>query len=334
MKRISVLSIIMLTLCSGAAAQVAEQPRQPQSTLSLRIENDIYFSDRYYTNGLKLSYTQEGDDFLTSRLQFAALRLFVPDGRQAFETVSIGQKMCVSSDIHIPNPPADDRPYAGWLYASFGSHLASRDRLDSFAVNLGVVGPMSLAEDAQKLFHSIIGADWPEGWHNQIKNEPAIILAYEHVERLYRAEIADGLSTDVLGSVGGELGNAMTQARARLLLRLGFNMPYSFMPNRIDSSDGNDVQWRPTDASPDWHLFAYGGGAARFVGYDITLDGNTYRGGSSVVPKWLVGEALAGISARYKFFQADLNWTLRSAEFNTQRHPVHMFWTLSLKGYF
>lgn len=334
MKRISVLSIIMLTLCSGAAAQVAEQPREPQSTLSLRIENDIYFSDRYYTNGLKLSYTQEGDDFLTSRLQFAALRLFVPDGRQAFETVSIGQKMCVSSDIHIPNPPADDRPYAGWLYASFGSHLASRDRLDSFAVNLGVVGPMSLAEDAQKLFHSIIGADWPEGWHNQIKNEPAIILAYEHVERFYRAEIADGLSTDVLGGVGGELGNAMTQARARLLLRLGFNMPYSFMPNRIDSSDGNDVQWRPTDASPDWHLFAYGGGAARFVGYDITLDGNTYRGGSSVVPKWLVGEALAGISARYKFFQADLNWTLRSAEFNTQRHPVHMFWTLSLKGYF
>ena len=137
----------------------------------------------------------------------------MPDGRQAFETVSIGQKMCVSSDINIPNPPADDRPYAGWLYASFGSHLASRDRLDSFAVNLGVVGPMSLAEDAQKLFHSIIDADWPEGWHNQIENEPAIILAYEHVERLYRAEIADGLSTDVLGSVGGELGNAMTQAR-------------------------------------------------------------------------------------------------------------------------
>ena len=133
---------------------------------------------------------------------------------------------------------------------------------------------------------------------------------------------------------GGELGNAMTQARARLLLRFGFNMPYSFMPNRIDSSDGNDVQWRPTDASPGWHLFAYGGGAVRFVGYDITLDGNTYRGGSSVVPKWLVGEALAGISARYKFFQADLNWTLRSAEFNTQKHPVHMFWTLSLKGYF
>ena len=133
----------------------------------------------------------------------------------------------------------------------------------------------------------------------------------------------------------GEHGTlSMTQARARLLLRFGFNMPYSFMPNRIDSSDGNDVQWRPTDASPDWHLFAYGGGAARFVGYDITLDGNTYRGGSSVVPKWLVGEALAGISARYKFFQADLNWTLRSAEFNTQKHPVHMFWTLSLKGYF
>ena len=126
----------------------------------------------------------------------------------------------------------------------------------------------------------------------------------------------------------------MTQARARALLRFGFNMPYSFLPNRIDSPDGNDDEWRPTDVSPVWHCFMYGGGAARFVGYDITLDGNTYRNSAGVVPKWLVGEAVAGVSARYKCFQADLTWTLRSAEFNTQRLPVHMFWTLAVKAYF
>lgn len=337
MKQCPILSIILLSTAAAFASDipVAEiAPAQNTESISLRVENDIYFSDRYYTNGLKLSYTGAGRDFLSSRLQFAALDLFVPDGRQAFQTVSVGQKMCVSSDINIPNPPPTDRPYAGWLYIGFGAHEASENRLDSLTVNLGVVGPMSLAEDAQKFFHSIIGADWPRGWHNQIKNEPGIIIAYEHSERFFRTQITDEFSVDSVGSLALDLGNVMTQARARALLRFGYNMPYSFLPNRIDSSDGNDVEWRPTDASPDWHCFMYGGGAARFVGYDITLDGNTYRNSASVVPKWLVGEAVAGISARYKFFQADLNWTLRSAEFNTQRLPVHMFWTLAVKAYF
>ena len=113
--------------------------------LSFTVENDFRFSDRYYTNGLKLSYTQSGSDFWTSRLQFALLNLFAPDGAQAYESVSIGQAMYVPSDISTPNPPETDRPYAGWLYASFGAHVATRDTLDSFTVNLGVVGPISLA---------------------------------------------------------------------------------------------------------------------------------------------------------------------------------------------
>lgn len=337
MRRSPILSIILLSTAAAFASDIpAAETAAPQNaeSIAFRVENDIYFSDRYYTNGLKLSYTGAGRDFLSSRLQFAALDLFVPDGRQAFQTVSVGQKMCVASDINIPNPPPTDRPYAGWLYVGFGAHEASENRLDSLTVNLGVVGPMSLAEDAQKFYHSIIGADWPRGWHNQIKNEPGIIVAYEHSERFFRTRISDEFSVDSVGALALDLGNVMTQARARALLRFGFNMPYSFLPNRIDSSDGNDVEWRPTDASPDWHCFMYGGGAARFVGYDITLDGNTYRNSAGVVPKWLVGEAVAGVSARYKCFQADLTWTLRSAEFNTQRLPVHMFWTLAVKAYF
>ena len=329
-----VLSNILLA-SGGIYAQVVEEKKvDTESVITLRVENDIYFSDRYYTNGLKLSYTGAGDDFYTSRLQFAVLNLFVPDGRQAYQTVSIGQKMCVPGEITDPDPPAWDRPYAGWLYASFGSHLASENRLDSFAVNLGVVGPISLAEDAQKFWHSLIGAEWPMGWHEQIKNEPGIILSYEHTERFVREKITENFATDVLGSARAELGNVSTQATLRAFWRFGFNLPYSFQPNRIDSSDGNDVQWRPSEKSADWHLFMYGGGAARFVGYDITLNGNTFADSRSVVPKWLVGEIMAGVSARYKYIQADLNWTLTSAEFNNQQYPVHMIWTAEVKVFF
>ncbi len=293
----------------------------------------MYFSDRYYTNGLKISYTSEGDDFLTSRLQFAVLRAFISDG-QAYQTVSLGQKMCVSSDINLVNPPDGDRPYAGWLYLGFGSHIAKKDSLDSLTINLGVVGPYSLAEDLQKFWHSLIDTDKPMGWHNQIKNEPAINIAYEHSQRIFRRNLTDDFSTDVIASLGAELGNVMTQATARAIWRFGFNMPYSFTPSKIYASDSSEISWRPTNASPDWHLFMFGGGTARFVGYDITLDGNTYRDSYSVASKWLVGEAVAGVSARYKAVQLDLNWTLRTEEYHKQKHSPHMFWSLALRVFY
>ncbi len=329
------LSIILLLFCgiNLSAQDVSKAEEASYNVVSFRVENDFGFSDRYYTNGLKLSYTGEGDDFLTSKLQFALLRAFVSEG-QAYQTVSLGQKMCVSSDINIPNPPDGDRPYAGWLYLGFGSHIVKQDSMDSFTVNLGIVGKHSFAEHAQKFWHSLWDIDKPMGWHNQIKDEPGIIIAYEHNERVFRYDVDDSFSTDAVATLGAELGNVITQATVRAIWRFGFNMPYSFSPSKIESSDSADVLWRPTDASPDWHLYMYGGGAARFVGYDITLDGNTYRSSYSVTSKWLVGEAVAGISARYKRVQADLNWTLRSAEYVHQRHTPHMFWTLTVKVFY
>ncbi|PWM30780.1 MAG: hypothetical protein DBX55_04215 [Verrucomicrobia bacterium] len=345
MKFLRILSIAAASFLCAAQAARSESARRPADfaakpaekpalqSISLYVENDIYFSDRYYTNGLKIMYTGEGDDFLASKLQFMALRALI-DGRQAHQTACIGQNMYVPGEISDPNPPSWDRPYAGWLYVGAGAHLASKDRLDSLSVNLGVVGPISLAEDAQKFFHSIIGATWPMGWHDQVKNEPGIEIGYNHSERLLRFGGHRGWASDFIGSIGADLGNVKTQGQLRALARFGYNVPYSFDPNRIDAAGGNDVEWIPEDGRPDWHLYFYGGGAARFVAYDIALDGNTFADSRWVVPKWLVGEVLAGVSARYGRFEADLNYTLRTAEFNHQKHPVHMFWTLRLKVFF
>lgn len=40
---------------------------------------------------------------------------------------------------------------------------------------------------------------------------------------------------------------------------------------------------------------------------------------------------MAGVSARYEAVSFDLTYTLRTAEFNRQEHPVHMFWAATLK---
>ena len=325
------LSIILLLLLHFPLMAKAVDD---YNVLAFRFENDIFFSDRYYTNGLKLSYTQDGDDFYTSRLQFALLRSIFGDDAQTYQTVSLGQRMSISSDRSIPNPPPDDRPYAGWLYASFGSHLAKENSLDSFTITLGIVGPHSYAADVQKAWHEFIDVQRPMGWSNQIKDEFGFIVSYEHSERVYRNAITDDFSTDLVATIGADLGNVMTQAVVKGIWRFGFNMPYSFSANRVDYADANDVQWRPDSPLANWHCFMYTGGVARFVGYDISLDGNAFRHSNSVASKWLVGEFIAGISTRYKDFQADLNWTLSSAEFHKQKFTPHIFWTATIKVYF
>jgi hypothetical protein len=333
---LKILSIILLSISSFSlfAQEVEKSEKSDYRVLAFRVENDIYFSDRYYTNGLKFSYTQDGDDFFTSRLQFAVLKAIFGDDAQAYQSISIGQNMNVSSDRSIVNPPDDDRPYAGWLYASFGSHLARENSLDSLSISLGIVGPHSYAGDLQVWWHDLIGVDRPMGWHNQIKDEFGFIVSYEHSERILRRNISEDFATDTIATLGADLGNVITQGFARAIWRFGFNLPYSLSANRIDNSNANDVQWRPTDASPDWHCFMYAGGSARFVGYDITLNGNTFRDSRSVAQKWLVGEAMVGISSRYKNFQADLNWTLRTSEYHNQEYSPHMFWSVALKVFF
>ncbi len=340
------LSIVLLASISAFAENVASNynaladkfEKQGESTesISLYIENDFRFSDRYYTNGLKLLYTGLGDDFYTSKAQFAFLRLFVEDDSetQAWQTASLGQNMYVSSSISEANPPSWDRPYAGWLYLNAGAHIAKKNSLDSFSITMGVVGPLSFAEQTQKFYHSIIDAETPMGWDKQINNEFGFMVSYSHSQRFFRHDFSSNFSTDIVGSLGVDLGNVLMQGTARGFIRFGFNLPYDFSPTRIDYDSSNDVRWIPPSGSPDWHCFMYAGGAFRAVGQNIFLNGNTFKKSVSVTPEWAVYEAMAGVSTRYKNFQLDLNWTLQTAEFTTQAYQPFMFWSLSATVFF
>ena len=139
---LSILALAAPHLFADAALQAAEKTTATASktVVSLQVENDIYFSDRYYTNGIKLNYTSPSDDWWATYLQFQLLKAVFPADRQVFQTASLGQDMKVGIDITNPNPPADDHPYSGWLYLSAGANLASENRFDSLTVTVGLIG--------------------------------------------------------------------------------------------------------------------------------------------------------------------------------------------------
>ena len=61
----------------------------------------------------------------------------------------------------------------------------------------------------------------PQGWDNQLRNEPAVNLMVDHQWRYYGRLTTLGLGTDVTPHVGGALGNVFTYAATGATLRIG-----------------------------------------------------------------------------------------------------------------
>ncbi len=326
MKFFAYLSIFLLSaFCVCAEGK--------KNTFALFSENDIGFSDRYYTNAIKFQFTNQGDDYWSNALQFAILDLFAPTANQAnkrFQSVSLGQNMYVPHSISVVNPPLDDRPYAGWLYFNAASHIVSKNSLDSFAITMGIVGRHSYAEDIQCWWHDMGNFDTPMGWDTQLKDEFGFVISYKHFERLWRKGFGDSWQSDVIVSGGLDLGNVLTQATLSALLRAGYALPFTFDFNKIDYTSASDVKFE--DAQSQVRIFFQIGATARFVAYDITLNGNAFvDGGRSVTPDWFVFEPVTGISVAWGALELNLNLTCRTREYRTQRINHHTYWSASLK---
>ena len=80
--------------------------------------------------------------------------------------------------VYVTTPPGD-RPYAGFLYGGFGVAADRGDRLDTLALEVGVVGPSSQADRTQTLVHDVLGAQKPRGWPTPLEDEPGVRLVYE-----------------------------------------------------------------------------------------------------------------------------------------------------------
>ena len=93
-----------------------------------------------------------------------------------------------------PTPPApDDRPYAGYLYGGLfyqrqSYNLNGIDTLDHVQLDLGFVGPSSLAEQSPSEVHRLTGDADPQGWDFQLGDEAQIQL---NLRRQWRIDLLD-----------------------------------------------------------------------------------------------------------------------------------------------
>jgi hypothetical protein len=227
------------------------------------------------------------------RNSISALPLF-PDNGKKRVGFALGQSMFTPEDTKLAQPDQRDRPYAGWLYGSFGVVSEVKDRLDLFDIEIGVVGPSSLAEKTQKFVHrSITNSQDPKGWKFQLHDEPGLILTYQRKWRRLYERTVNGLGVDVTPYAGGNLGNVLTQAVVGATLRIGYDLPADYGPPRIRPSLTGADYFLPQH---DFGFYLFAGAEGRAVARNIFLDGNSFRDSRHVEKLPFVGDIQYGVA--------------------------------------
>lgn len=306
----------------------------PAWIITTQFSNDIFGgSDAHFTHGTRLSALSP-DDFVPEAIEEIgrAVPLF-PEGGKLRVTYSLGQEIYTPERIELRQLIEDDRPYAGWLYAGVGLVSENGRRLDNLELNVGMIGPASLADKTQIEYHKLIDVQVPEGWDNQLHNEPGIVLYYERkwrnlwAGRVEDLEVLDALAVDITPHVGGALGNVYTYGAGGLTLRLGENLPDDYGPPRLRPALPGSDYFRPTDWF-GWYFF--GGVEGRVVLRNIFLDGNTFRDSHSVDKYPVVLDLQAGLAISLgKRVRLAYTHLWRTREFREQDAP-DQFGTLSL----
>ena len=294
---------------------------------TLYFENDYFGGeDQHYTNGVKLSW-MSGD--LTAwgvegwrKVVVEALPFVNEPDRQKNFGISLGQNIYTPQDTNLVIPDPKDRPYAGWSYVELG-FVSKTDRvMDMVAIQLGIVGPHSYAEDTQRIVHEWINDDVPRGWDSQLEDEVGVNLIFERKWRLCGRALGDFLGLDLVPHVGASVGNVQTYANAGGMARLGFNLPSDF---GVDLIRGGGAVSAPIDDEDPrvaekrhWSFFIFGGVDGRAVARDIFLDGNTFEDGPSVDKKPFVGDAYYGVGVIMGTWQLTFTKAVRTIEFEGQ----------------
>lgn len=226
MFRLRRLMAVLLSLPLTASGQ---DSLRTGSFFRVETDNDVYqrrhdITDRYYTNGLRLTLLSNYWHRWPTRYLLPTFRQRPGRSYDRLYDFTLGQDTYTPRDIQNARfrdrPAYYDRPYAGHLFAAWGSTVSdsTAGRKLTTAFSVGVIGPLSLAAESQSGLHKIIDDPQPIGWDKQIKNDLSIgyYARYEGrpMGRLFR-------ELDLIGAVEGNVGTFTNYAGTSLMLRFG-----------------------------------------------------------------------------------------------------------------
>jgi lipid A 3-O-deacylase len=288
---------------------------------SLTWENDAPAgTDRHYTHGALISYFSS-DNTLPHWTESFGRYLPSPgfDVDAQKYGFALGQQIYTPDDLDRRDLIEDDRPYAAWLFGRAalqrrGPGFASSSAMEILALDLGIIGPEALGEEAQNVLHK----NGPKGWDNQLDTEIAFALRYVR-RHLFETRFGDNWRLHLIPELSAAAGTLDTHFGAGGVVRFGYNVPNEF-----------EVPHGPTQ--PQFGGYIFSGLEGRWVLRNIFLDGNTFHSSHSVDKELLVGELRVGLGLTLKRVEVIVGHAFLTDEFEAQKtDDSYSFATLLVK---
>lgn len=346
----SLLALLWVS-CGAAWAEAAPEPENncgAENGKHLLWENDVLTgkllgrSDKWYTNGFKFYSSDKPDcvpaywfGFLHDQIE--ELRDGQPDGKAAYaiQTGTVfGQLMFTPKNLTTAAPQPMDRFWGGWLYGGIVVQRkpqgVGNDGLETLELDVGVTGPISGAEQVQRVVHALSNSTMPSGWGNQIRTEPGIQFNYSRIKRVWKYPDNDGHPhLDFSWHYGGAAGTLFDYVNGGFTARFGSRLTDA-APNVIESPSIGQFR-APNDA-----LYLLARLDMKGVAHNAFIDGSLLRGephASSLSSKRIVPQLTFGGVVEWKYSddgrQDGLRLSLlihrRGSEFRSPNGPGAIF---------
>lgn len=272
------------------------------------LDNDMFWSDKWYTNGLEFTY----DKYYFDR-----------DFNKK-ETYILGEKIFTPTKYYSYSWSKYDRPFAGLLY--FGL-LKEKYKVDGTYSKQGflveMTGKPSLADAVQKTYHKIFFFSKPVGWDSQIENIYGLAYIREDSPFYKEWRYSSGLSLNLRPITELHLGNVMLYGTGAIRIEYG--------------KIGNEYQYGTRYKDPmektlfnmdEYYIIIEP--SVLVKGHDSTIEGNIWNKKSPITFDTYpyVLESKVGFYTRWKDFSFEYNFIdisteIKNMEWTFPNHRYH-----------
>ncbi|NBV38378.1 MAG: lipid A deacylase LpxR family protein [Verrucomicrobia bacterium] len=307
MKKLPLVMVAISTLWAQETTPTLPDASKVKGIISLWEENDKFSfknKDRYYTQGLRISYQEDPHTFW-----------------------SLTQEINTPSDTSNPNPPATDLPYSAALYLTYGygkilDRGGKNDCLFIIEGDLGVIGPSALGETIQNRFHDLIGTSETAGWGTQVPDEIVLNVDIEFRRRFLFDQSGLGLR-DLITRGALQLGTMRTEAILGTQFRWGVGFEQNWGQTFIRQGSAYNPQFSDL-GSGKFSSWLFADAQVEVVMRNYATDGTNFRESRSVTRNPVVGQLAIGATMCVHSFELSYYLAMRSKEFETQLDP-HYF---------
>ena len=240
--------------------------------ISFITENDLYTSivrDRYYSSGIFLVYR-----YLSNKKNKSQEKRILE--------WKLGQEMYTPHKSVVNGINEHDRPFAGYLYGSFGiNRVYKKDQILNTSIQIGVIGTNSYAQELQEFIHDIYHFKKAVGWQYQIENAFTLNFNAEYLKTILKAQKN---SFDVTWTNNINFGTIYTN------ISTGFNARIAIKPlQNLSNSIGfnTNLNNEQNNSFKEIESFLYINPKLRYAFYDATLQGS-FLNTASLVTKELI----------------------------------------------